>query len=245
MERASVEIAAKRGRADFILHISRLADIENRNIVPSLYKLYSVSVIYHLSAAEISGWYEAPFQQTFQEGTSFPAPRTHLSEFLSPSLLGTVHEGRQNSEATDLLNELPTEIGGIAGMEAAAGRYRYGYTGLSDRRMIPILRPGSVVLVDTWSCRIEDTDWKNEYERPIYFVELHEGYRCRWFDKSKNQLTMQSHTLSHCAPETWETRDDAELVGKMVGMATHLSETWSSERPAVRGGRVDLNRTSL
>ena len=63
-----------------------------------------------------------------------------------------MHEGRPNSEATDLLKELPTEIGGIAGMEAAAGRYRYGYIGLSDRRMIPILRPGSVVLVDTWRC---------------------------------------------------------------------------------------------
>jgi hypothetical protein len=44
VEKASVEIAASRGRPDFILHISRLADIENLNVVPSLYKLYSVSV---------------------------------------------------------------------------------------------------------------------------------------------------------------------------------------------------------
>ncbi len=35
VESASFQIAAKRGRPDFILHISRLADIENRNVVPS------------------------------------------------------------------------------------------------------------------------------------------------------------------------------------------------------------------
>jgi hypothetical protein len=69
-----VEIAAKRGRPDFILHISRLADIENHDVVPNLYKLYSVSVIYHLSVSEISGWYEAPFKQTFHDGMSFPSP---------------------------------------------------------------------------------------------------------------------------------------------------------------------------
>jgi hypothetical protein len=31
-ERASYELAARRGRPDFIIHISRLADIENRGL---------------------------------------------------------------------------------------------------------------------------------------------------------------------------------------------------------------------
>jgi transcriptional regulator with XRE-family HTH domain len=59
VEKASVEIAAKRGRPDFTLHISWLADIENRDVVPGPYRLYSVSMIYHLRIAEISEWYEA------------------------------------------------------------------------------------------------------------------------------------------------------------------------------------------
>ncbi len=244
VEKASVELATKRGRSDFILHISRLADIENRNVVPSLYKLYSVSVIYHLSVAEISGWYEAPFPQTFQDGTSFPSPRTHLSDFLnspeSPALQGEL----QGSPATGLLKKLPAAIGGEPGGEKAAScHYRYGYIGLSDRRMIPILRPGSVVLVDTSLCRIEDADWRNEYDRPMYFVELHDGYRCGWFHKNRTQLIMQPHTLSHCAPESWRTPDDAEIVGKVVGMATYLNSPWTSVRSAIRTTREDLNRT--
>ena len=48
VEKASYEIAVKRGRPDFILHISRLADIENRNVVPRLHKLYSLATILHV-----------------------------------------------------------------------------------------------------------------------------------------------------------------------------------------------------
>jgi hypothetical protein len=39
VERASFELAARRGRPELILHISRLADIENRGVVPGLHKL--------------------------------------------------------------------------------------------------------------------------------------------------------------------------------------------------------------
>ena len=30
----------------------------------------------------------------------------------------------------------------------AIQKYRYGYIGLNDRRMTPLLRPGSIVMVD-------------------------------------------------------------------------------------------------
>jgi hypothetical protein len=50
------------------------ADIENRNVVPSLHKLYSLAAILHLDPLEISNWYEAPFQQTFHDSAQFPPP---------------------------------------------------------------------------------------------------------------------------------------------------------------------------
>jgi transcriptional regulator with XRE-family HTH domain len=246
VEKASVELAARRGRPDFILHISRLADIENRNVVPSIYKLYSVSVIYHLSVAEISGWYDAPFPETFQDGICFPSPRTHLREFRSSLRIPTLHAEPQKPQVTDLLKELPAAFGGLPRSDrSGGGRYRYGYIGVSDRRMMPILRPGSVVLVDTAHCWIEEADWNNEYDRPIYFVELREGYRCGWFHKTKTQLHMQPHPLSRCAPESWRTPEDAELVGKVVGVSTYLNEPWHSAGSAIREEPADLNGTAL
>src|SRR5271166_6496572 len=113
VEKASYEIAVKRGRPEFILHISRLADIENRNVVPSLHKLYSISVIYHLNASEISSWYGAPFQQAFQDGAFFPSPCTHLSEFLKPPPKAADDNNMTTnmSATTGLRKELPPAAG--------------------------------------------------------------------------------------------------------------------------------------
>ncbi len=225
VEQSSLEIANKRGRPEFILHISRLADIENRNVVPSLFKLYSLATIYHLNPLEISGWYEAPFLQTFEDGAAFPSPRTHLHQF--PKCLSA--EAKLNSslnpECTGLLNESAKDAVPSPGLpQARAERFRYGYIGLSDRRMAPILRPGSMVLVDTLLRTVEDADWMSEYDRPLYFVETRAGYRCGWFQMQKSRLIMQPHTLSRCAPEAWRVPGEAEVVGKVIGVTTYLNE---------------------
>src|ERR1700690_250509 len=79
VERASYELACQRGRPDFIVHLSRLADIENRDVTPSLYKLYTLSVIYHLDPKEVCQWYEVPFEGHFSDGISVSAPNTHIA----------------------------------------------------------------------------------------------------------------------------------------------------------------------
>ncbi len=243
VESASLEIAARRGRPDFILHISRLADIENHNVVPSLHKLYSLAVIYHLDPMEITSWYEAPLQQTFYDGASFPPPQTYLSESPLPMPAKATNESNFNILATGLLKQLPGTVDSFHGLEPCGnGPYRYGYIGLSDRRMAPILRPGSLVLVDTSVTKIEATEWSSEYDRPLYFVELRGGYRCGWFQKEKSVLSMQPHTLSHCMPESWRTPEEAEVVGQVVGLVTYLNQPWVGSAGAIRTEHGDLNR---
>jgi transcriptional regulator with XRE-family HTH domain len=240
VEQASYELAAKRGRPDFIVHISRLADIENRNVVPSLHKLYSLATIYHLSPLEISAWYEAPLQQTFEDGATFPAPRTHLHEFPVSFSLAPQSGSASVSDSTALLSEQPDNLRCFPGMKRESTiRFRYGYIGLSDRRMAPILRPGSMVVVDTALRNIDGDEWNTEYDRPLYFVETRGGYRCGWFLKLKSRLVMQPHMLSHCAPEAWRTPTEAEVVGKVVGVITYLNEPWDSARAATPAIRSD------
>lgn len=233
VEQASYEVAAKRGRPDFILHISRLADIENRNVVPSLHKLYSLATIYHLNPLEISGWYEAPLQQTFEDGAAFPAQHTHLHEFPVRFALNPPPDTQLNFDSTGLLRHQPDNVRGFPCLKQEATiRFRYGYIGLSDRRMTPILRPGSMVVVDTVIRNIDENDWSTEYDRPLYFVETREGYRCGWFLKLKSRLVMQPHMLSHCAPEAWRIPAEAEVVGKVVGVTTYLNQPWDFPREA-------------
>jgi transcriptional regulator with XRE-family HTH domain len=245
VEKASYQIAVNRGRPDFILHISRLADIENRGVVPSLHKLYSLAAILHLDPAEISSWYDAPFRQTFHEGASFPPPRTALSSFPVPPVLAHGAEGVA-SENTQLLTRRPATVVPMPQMDGAAnGKHRYGYVGLSDRRMMPLLRPGSTVLIDTTLRQIEDAEWSSEYDRPMYFVEIRNGYRCGWFQKDKSRLIMQPHTLSRCAPEVWRTPDEAEVVGQVVGVVTYLGEPWTCRPAAVPEEPVNWNSKVL
>ena len=225
VEKASYELAARRGRREFILHISRLADIENRNVVPSLHKLYALAVIYHVDAMEIANWYEAPFLQRFQDETSFPSPVTHLSEARPEAWLKESEKINFYKKETDLLTQLPPALGTFpTALSADLSRCRYGYVGLSDRRMVPILRPGSIVLVDTGARNVEDQQWSTEYDRPLYFVELKDGYRCGWFQKERTRLVMQPHILSRCVPEVWRTPEEAEVVGKVVGVVMSLCE---------------------
>ena len=245
VERASFQIALNRGRPDFILHISRLADIENNNVVPTLYKLFSLAAIYHLDPLELSAWYEAPFLQASHAGASLPPPRTHLAESFLPPPIPIHAEGSSDANVTSLLAHFSTALGGFQNSSSPSqGRFRYGYIGLSDRRMAPILRPGSVVIIDTSIHTIDDSAWSSEYDRPLYFVELREGYRCGWFYRSKSTLIMQPHTLSHCAPEVWRTPDEAELIGQVVGISTFFSAS-GAYCAEVRTERPYLSRRAL
>jgi transcriptional regulator with XRE-family HTH domain len=246
VEKASYQIAVNRGRPDFILHISRLADIENRGVVPSLHKLYSLAAILHLDPLEISSWYEAPFRQSSTDGASFPPPRTHLSSSPLRDAATPPTQSPAAVENTELLRERPLSVLPMLQVQTSAKhKHRYGFIGLSDRRMMPLLRPGSTVLIDTTLRRVEDAEWSSEYDRPMYFVEIRNGYRCGWFQRDKNRLIMQPHTLSRCAPESWPTPDEAEVVGQVVGIVSYLAEAWGYRPEAIPEVRPSWNNKAL
>jgi hypothetical protein len=53
VESASVRIAEKHGNDEFAISPSRLSDIETKGLVPSIYRLYSLAVIYRHDLREI------------------------------------------------------------------------------------------------------------------------------------------------------------------------------------------------
>jgi transcriptional regulator with XRE-family HTH domain len=224
VERASYELAARRGRPDFILHISRLADIENHGVVPALHKLYSLAAIYRLNPIEIFGWYDVPIEECFHDGTAVSAPRTHLMAAPISLRIPMKFDPSFDPRRTEFLSRMVEKWGHFEGvLTNGHSHHIYGYIGTSDRRMVPLLRPGSIVLVDSSVRKIDDDDWTTEHDRPMYFVELRDGYRCGWFHQEGSRLVMQPHPLSHCAPETWRFPDEAEIVGRVTGVVTRLN----------------------
>ena len=57
VEKASNLIAQRHKSADFAIGLSRLADMENKGVVPNLHRLYSLCAIYRLDMNEVLGWY--------------------------------------------------------------------------------------------------------------------------------------------------------------------------------------------
>jgi transcriptional regulator with XRE-family HTH domain len=245
VQRATLSLSRLHARPHFTVHISRLADIENSGVVPSLHKLYALAVIYHLNPLEISSWYEIPLDGFLRDAVSFASPRTHLMASSSLPRRGKI--GPQIvPDATEFLDRSAAKYDGIDSMLSNENdHHRYGCIGLRDRRMEPILRPGSLVLVDVSVRRLQESKWSNEYDRPMYFVELHDGYRCGWFHQEGARLAMHPHPLSRCMPESWKTPDDAEIVGRVVGMVTRLPVPVTALSPESPESREHSSKKAL
>ncbi len=244
VERASFQLAARRGRSEFIIRLSRLADIENHSVVPGLHKLYSLAAIYHLNPLELCRWYDVPLEEFFHDGASLLAPHTHLSAAPGTLRVPLRFDPGFDPRRTELLSRLVERWGRFEGaLTNGNGRHCYGFIGLSDHRMEPLLRPGSIVLVDTTVRRIEETAWTSEFDRPIYFVDVRSGYRCGWFDLEGSTLIMHTHPLSHCAPECWRHPEEAEVIGRVVGLVMRLFEVDDTPSAQLPEGSANSNRT--
>jgi transcriptional regulator with XRE-family HTH domain len=223
VERASYDLASQHGRPEFIVHLSRLADIENREVTPSLYKLYALAAIYHLDPREICRWYDVPFDKHFADSTQLAAPSTHLAAPPSSMHLPLRFDPGFNPGRTEQLSRMVERWGEFEGVIFnGPERYRYGYVGMEDHMMDPLLRPGSLVLVDPTLRQVRNSGWNNEYERPIYFIDVRDGYRCSWCLRDGWTLSMQPHPLSPCKPEVRRMPQEADIVGQVVGVVMRL-----------------------
>lgn len=225
VERASYELASQHGRPEFVLHISRLADIENSGVTPGIHKLYSLCAIYHLDLFEVCGWYNVPLDQLFSDGNHLPARKTHRAapprSMRVPVRFDPGFDPRRTAYLTRMVEDR-THLEGVMLHGGTNGQFRYGYIGLDDRWMQPILRPGSLVLLDPSRQQIQNSGWRNEHERPIYFVDIRDAYRCCWCQQNKGRIVFQPHPLSPCLTESRRFPDEADIVGQVVGIAMRL-----------------------
>ncbi len=81
IEEASLKIAAARQNDEFVVALSRLADIENKGMIPSIYRLYSLCAIYRLDLDEVLSWYGVVTNQLPSDASLIELPRTHVVRF--------------------------------------------------------------------------------------------------------------------------------------------------------------------
>jgi transcriptional regulator with XRE-family HTH domain len=227
VEKASQQIAERRRSDEFAIALSRLADIENKGTVPTIYRLYTLCAIYRQDLAEVLRWYGVPLDQLASEALRVGLDETHAIHF-KPSGTVTVPEPLDleiDPNKTTFLSYLVRNWGRmplnfLSGLELR--QYRYGLIGLEDWSMYPILPPGSLVVIDDSRRKIASSGWSNEYDRPIYFLEHRGGCVCGWCVLSDDRLLVQPHPSSHHRPEVFEYPKEVDIIGQVIGVAMLL-----------------------
>jgi transcriptional regulator with XRE-family HTH domain len=229
VEVASARIAAAHQNDEFAIALSRLADIENKGTLPSIYRLYSLCAIYRLDMCEVLTWYGVSVSEMPADSNLLDIPRTHLIGFQAgdegEAQVPIALDPGIDVSKTVFLSRMIQRWGKLPLMllnQVDLRQYRYGLIGTEDWSMFPIIPPGSLVVIDDSRRRIISSGWATEFERPIYFLEHREGYACGWCNLKDDRLILQPHPSSQCEPESYAYPDEIEVIGQVTRVALDL-----------------------
>jgi transcriptional regulator with XRE-family HTH domain len=230
VEEYSRKIAEVEGNEDFCISNAWLTQIENTASTPSIHKLFSLSVIYRTDYAELLALFGVELGEIAKYQFSMPLEKTHLTKAFASDASKSVtfpvrfdpgfriEKSNLLSRMVEVWGEVPVPI-----LQSLDVRHNlYGYIGLKDFTLYPLLRPGSFVQIDGTLSEIREGPWKSELERPIYFIELRDGYACSWCELHENRLMIVPHPLSPCSIRQFIYPDEAEIVGQVTAAAMRL-----------------------
>jgi transcriptional regulator with XRE-family HTH domain len=241
----SQRVAESEGNPEFQISNAWLTQIENSDSVPSIFKLYTLSSIYRIKFTDLLLLYGVDLQRLTLHQLASPLPHTHLTTLEVYDSERTISfpvrfDRSFDLDSTNLISRM-VEVWGevpIALVQQLDIRHsQYGYIGLQDLMLYPLLRPGSFVQIDPRVRKMQPQRWRTEFDRPIYFVELRDGYACSWCDLQDGHLLLLPHPLSPCGVRRLSYGTEAEIVGQVTGVAMRLTEA-----PAAADGAGKLPR---
>jgi transcriptional regulator with XRE-family HTH domain len=229
VEAASERLARKHGSKEYLLPISRLFDFETKGVIPSIYPLYSLAIIYRRDFRELLSWYGVDMSREVSDLEPDVPPRSHFSPVLASSETAPMPVQMHSSfgpRKTLNFSAMVEQWGAVPLMyleQLSNAHYTYGYIGSEDLTMYPILLPGSFILVDESKNKFSDGGWRAEYERPIYFVETRKGHICSWCTRRRDKIFLEPHPLSPVPPRIFKHPEEAQVIGQVVGVTIKLT----------------------
>lgn len=217
VEQASRRIAEAKGDKRFCISNGWLAQLEKGLSEPSICKLSSLSVIYQTNLLDLLRLYNVDVDD---KESYRPVADSHLTQLISEKSEGNGHpqcEGGNGLKPlyTSLLSELK-----MTGPEGSEAHITYAYLGLTDFTMYPMIRPGALLKIDVSQNRLKASAWHNEFERPIFFIELRDAYACGWCELQENQLLIIPYHSSPASVRRFTYLKEAEIVGRVIGYST-------------------------
>jgi transcriptional regulator with XRE-family HTH domain len=228
----SLKLADSEGNPEYAISNAWLTQVENSDSVPSIYKLYALSAIYRMRFTDLLLLFGVDLQKLNQHQWELPLPNTHLVTMEVYDSERTVSfpirfDRSFDIDNTNLLNRMVETWGEIpiSLIQKLDLRHSlYGYVGLQDFTLHPLLRPGSFVQIDQRVRKVRPARWRTEHDRPIYFVELRDGYACSWCDLQDGYLILLPHPLSPVSVRRFSYGTEAEIVGQVTAVAMRLTD---------------------
>jgi len=232
VEKRSEEMALGKNNAYYALSRGWLADIENGVHVPGIFKLYALSAIYSRSWVYLNSLFSLRMSDLAKDQAIYGVPRTRLlpkpDDDPETVLLPLRFRHEQHLADTNLLakltvvwGEVPVALVRLLSPEESL----YGFVGLEDDTLAPLIRPGSFVQIDVNQRRILRGPWATEEDRPVYFVELRQGYACGWCELRGGELWIVPHPKSGRQIRRFAHPRDAEIIGQVTGVAMRIART--------------------
>jgi len=233
VEHLSREIALKQKAPDYFISRNWLGDIEAGKLKPNIYRLKSLSLIYRLGLDELLSFFGVDIADAGTEQALVGLPHTYL---VTPTLGGAQStlvaplelRGRVDFGSTNLVSRMFESWGEIPVALLQHMDWRnslYGYIGIEDRTLYPMLRPGSFVQIDSQQTNVLPGGWHDEFERPIYFVELRDNlYVCCWCDVNGSQLVLLSSAQSGKKSRQVRYPGDADILGRVTAVTMRIAE---------------------
>jgi transcriptional regulator with XRE-family HTH domain len=242
----SRKIALAEGNEEFAVSHARLIQIENDESTPSIYKLFTLSTVYGQPFTELVSFYmDLESATKYQLGTGME--NTRLASFETYNLHQPVSfpvrfDPGFQVEKTNLLSRM-VEVWGEVPVallrELNIRKCRYGFIGLRDYTMYPLLRPGSFVQIDEQQKAPQSHGgFRSEYDRPIWFLELRTGYICSWCEVRPDRIVSVPHPLSGYPTRVFAYPTEAQIIGRVTAVAARLvnaGDGGGSQNPKLPG----------
>jgi transcriptional regulator with XRE-family HTH domain len=247
VEAASAAIATKFENQEFLVPISRLSDIETKGILPSIFKVFSLSAIYGKDYRDLCILYGVDFDSAASAHSSGQIRKTHrfsaVGNALRIQVPIAVDPGFDIRRTTNVVRMIQ-KWGALPASflsELASSGHTYAFVGTEDFTMYPIVLPGSFLQIDEDRSQVINDGWRSEYERPIYCIETREELICAWCKIHAGHLMTQPHPLSPTLPRSFRYPQEAEVIGQVIGIAMRLDEFKPTEFPTTKKPQARLN----
>jgi transcriptional regulator with XRE-family HTH domain len=221
VEQASRRIAEAKGDNNYCISNSWLTQLEHGVSMPNPCTIFSLCATYCVSFADILQLYGVNIHETEKyQHVANPQLTQMMPEISGGDYPRLMLVDKLLTSGTALITELSTPPAMDANREIRS-YIRYGYIGLSDDTMYPLIRPGAVVEIDTRQCKIPPTvEATNEFEKPIFFVELRDGWAFGWCELQGKKLVITPYPLSRARLRQFDYPREAEIFGRVVGYNT-------------------------